>query len=126
MGNAHFGHPLTWLYRKLGARYPAAFIALELQSAFVIGLGAVALIGFYYEADRDDVLKVMGLAAVLTAIAIVIVLARVYTRLGPLKRWIAGARGPMETQAAWQTAVTLPLELIRRDAGYPVFGVAIP
>src|SRR5512134_4030941 len=105
MGNAHFGHPLTWLYRKLGARYPAAFIALELQSAFVIGVGSVALIGFYYEADRADVLKVMGVTVVLTALAIAIVLWRILPRLGPLKRWIAGARAPMETEAAWQTAV---------------------
>ncbi|MGZ5335663.1 MAG: adenylate/guanylate cyclase domain-containing protein [Solirubrobacterales bacterium] len=126
MGNAHFGHPLTWLYRKLGARYPAAFIALELQSAFLIGLGSVALIGFYYEADSADVLRVMGVTVVLTALAIAIVLWRILPRLGPLKRWIAGARAPMETEAAWQTAVTLPLQLIRRDAGFPVLGVAIP
>ena len=26
MGNYLFGHPLTWLYRKLGHSYPAAFI----------------------------------------------------------------------------------------------------
>ncbi|HEX2360309.1 MAG TPA: adenylate/guanylate cyclase domain-containing protein [Solirubrobacterales bacterium] len=121
-----FGHPLTWLYGKLGPRYPAVFIALELQSAFVIGIGAVILIGFYYEADQDDVLKVIALTCVLTAIAIAIVLRRIYRRLGPLRRWIAGERGPSETEAAWSTAVTLPLELIRRDAGFPVFGVAIP
>ena len=47
---------LTWMYRKLGARYPAVFVTLELQSAFLIGAGAVALIGFYYEADKDDVI----------------------------------------------------------------------
>jgi adenylate cyclase len=117
---------LTWMYRKLGARYPAAFIALELQSAFVIGIGSVALIGFYYEADRSDVLLVMALTCVLTAVAIAIVLMRIYKRLGPLKRWIAGDRGPAETEMAWRTAVGLPLELIRRDLGFPVFGVAVP
>jgi hypothetical protein len=37
---------LTWMYRKLGSRYPKVFITLELQSAFLIGLGAAALIGF--------------------------------------------------------------------------------
>jgi class 3 adenylate cyclase len=117
---------LTWMYRRLGARYPRVFVTLELQSAFLIGLGAVALIGFYYEADRSDVLKVMGLTCVLTAIAIAIVLSRIYRRVGPLERWIAGERGADETERAWRTAVGLPLELIRRDLGFPVFGVAVP
>ncbi len=126
MANAFFGHPLTWLYRKIGARYPAVFIALELQTAFLIGIGAVVLIGFYYDAERSDVLTVLALTCALTAIAITIVLRRIYDRLGPLTSWIAGERGPAQTEAAWRTAVGLPIELIRRDAGFPVFGVAIP
>jgi adenylate cyclase len=126
MGNYMFGHPLTWMYRKLGARYPAVFLALELQTAFLIGIGAALLIGSYYEADRDAVLEVIALTCVLTAVAIAIVLRRIYSRLGPLTSWIAGARGPAESEAAWRTAVGLPVELIRRDVGFPVFGVAIP
>ncbi len=126
MGTAHFGHPLTWLYRRLGAKYPAVFIALELQSAFLIGLGSVLLIGFYYDAEQADVIRVAALTCALTAVAILIVLRRIYKRLGPLTRWIAGEREPAQTEAAWGTAVSLPLELIRRDAGFPVFGVAIP
>jgi class 3 adenylate cyclase len=126
MGKAHFGHPLTWLYRRLGARYPPVFIALELQSAFAIGIGSVVLIGHYYDAAQADVLRVIALTCGLTAVAILIVLRRIYKRLGPLTRWIAGERGAAETEAAWGTAVGLPLELIRRDAGFPVFGVAIP
>ena len=94
MSNAIFGHPLTWLYRKIGARYPAVFIALELQTAFLVGIGAVLLIGFYYDADRSDVLAVVGLTCALTAVAIAIVLRRIFGRLGPLTDWIAGARGP--------------------------------
>ena len=117
---------LTWMYRKLGARYPAVFVTLELQSAFLIGIGAVALIGFYYDADKADVLKVMAITCGLTAIAIVIVLSRLYKRIGPLSDWIAGDRGPAQTERAWRTAVGLPLELIRRDLGFPVFGVAVP
>jgi class 3 adenylate cyclase len=117
---------LTWMYRKLGSRYPKVFITLELQSAFLIGLGAAALIGFYYEAAKSDVLTVIGITVALTAVAIVIVLGRIFRRVGPLERWIAGERGPAETEEAWRTAVGLPLELIRRDLGFPVFGVAVP
>jgi adenylate cyclase len=114
------------MYRKLGARYPAVFIALELQSAFLIGIGAVALIGFYYDADSSDVLVVMAITCALTAVAIVIVLARIFGRIGPLSSWIAGDRGPAQTEQAWRVAVGLPLALIRRDLGFPVFGVAVP
>ncbi|MBM3667663.1 MAG: adenylate/guanylate cyclase domain-containing protein [Actinobacteria bacterium] len=117
---------LTWMYRKLGPRYPAAFVTLELQSAFLIAIGAVALIGFYYDADSSDVLEVMAIAVLLTAVAIGIVLVRMFRRIRPLARWIAGERGPAETQQAWRVAVGLPLELIRRDLGFPVFGVAAP
>jgi adenylate cyclase len=120
------GHPLTWLYRKLGARYPAVYLALELQSAFLIGAGAVALIGFYYNADKDDVLRVIALTVALTAVAIALVMIRILRRVGPLRNWLAGRRGPLETEAAWRTAVSLPMELIRRDAVFPVFGVALP
>ena len=117
---------LTWMYRKLGARYPAVFVTLELQSAFIIGAGAAALIGFYYEADRSDVMAVIAITCGLTAVAIVIVLSRMRGRMAPLSEWIAGDRGPAETRRAWSTAVGLPLELIRRDLGFPVFGVAVP
>ncbi len=117
---------LTWMYRKLGSRYPAVFIVLELQSAFLIGIGAVALIGFYYDASRSDVLEVMAVTCALTAVAILIVIKRIFGRLGPLSDWIAGDRGPEQTQEAWRVAVGLPLALIRRDLGFPVFGVAVP
>ncbi len=120
------GHPLTWLYRRLGPRYPAAYLLIELQSAFLIGVGAVALIGFYYEAEGADVLTVAAIACGLTAVAIALVATRMIGRLQPLRSWIAGERGPVETELAWRTAVNLPLELLRRDAGFPVFGVALP
>ncbi len=120
------GQPLTWFYRKLGPRYPAVFITAELQSAFLVGIGAVVLIGFYYNADPARVAEVVGITCVLTAVAIAIVLTRILRRVGPVSSWIAGARGPAETERAWTTAVGLPLELIRHDAGFPVIGVAVP
>lgn len=126
MERVYFGQPLTWLYRKLGPRYPAVFIALELQTAFLIGIGAVVLIGYYYEAERSHVLTVVALTCALTAVAIAIVLRRILGRLGPLTAWIEGERDAEQTEAAWRTAVGLPIELIRRDVGFPVFGVAIP
>lgn len=118
--------PLTWLYRRLGERYPAVYITLELQTAFAVALGAVLLFSFYYETDPSDVGVVIAISMALTAFAILVVLARTYPRLGPLRDWIAGERGPEATVRAWETAVHLPRDLIRRDFGFPVFGVALP
>jgi adenylate cyclase len=113
-------HPLTWLYRKLGRRYPGVFITLELQSAFVVAAGAVALFSFYYDVSKDDFLKVLAITLGLTAVAIGIVLARVYRWLRPLKEWIGGARSPEETEAAWHLAVKLPMKMVRRDFWVPI------
>src|SRR5918994_7469035 len=104
--------PLTWMYRKLGRYYPAVFITLELQSAFFIGAGAVALFSFYYEISTADFLKVLAITDGLTAIAISFVLARTYKRMRPLKEWIGGARSPGQSARAWRIAVEMPAELI--------------
>ena len=113
--------PLTWMYRKLGRRYPTVFITLELPSAFVVAVGAVALFSTYYEVGKEDFLRILGLTLGLTAVAIVVVLRRVYRRLRPIQDWIAGARAPGQTARAWRLAVDMPMELIRRDFYVPIF-----
>src|SRR6266446_3360659 len=108
-------HPLTWLYRKLGRHYPTVFITVELQSAFLVATGAVALFSFYYSVSSEDFLKILAITLGLTAIALAVVITRVLKRLGPLKAWIGGARSSEQTAEAWHLAVNMPLELIRRD-----------
>jgi adenylate cyclase len=112
--------PLTWLYRKLGRHYPAVFLVVELQTAFLVALGAVALFGFYYELSGSDFLTVLAITWGLTGVAIVFVLARVLKRIRPLKAWIGGERTSERTADAWETAVALPMEQIRRDFGAPI------
>ena len=54
--------PLTWLYRKLGRRYPAVFIAVDLATAFVVGTGVTYKWGkkkFDLQANYD--LRYMGI-----------------------------------------------------------------
>ena len=113
-------HPLTWLYRKLGRHYPAVFITVELQTAFLIATGAVALFSFYYSVSSGDFVKVLAITLGLTAVALVIVLARVLRRLRPLKAWIGGERSAEQTAEAWQLAVNMPMTLIRRDFLAPI------
>ena len=113
-------HPLTWLYRKLGRHYPGVFITLELQSAFLIATGAVALFSFYYDLSSHEFLEVLGITLALSAIGIAYVLVRVLRRLRPLKAWIGGARSSEQTAEAWHHAVNMPMQLVRRDGLVPV------
>jgi adenylate cyclase len=112
-------HPLTWLYRKLGPRYPAAFITVELQTAFLVASGAVALFSFYYSVSSGDFLTILAITLGLTAIGIGFVLVRVMRRLRPLQEWLTGARSSQETVRAWHAAVDLPIEMVRRDFWAP-------
>jgi adenylate cyclase len=118
-------HPLTWLYRKLGRRYPSVFVTLELQSAFFVATGAVALFSFYYSVSAHDFLKILAVTLGLTAIGVGFVLARVLKRLRPLTAWIAGDRTSEKTADAWHLAVNLPIELVRRDFFVPVIVTVI-
>jgi adenylate cyclase len=112
--------PLTWLYRKLGRRYPAAFACLELPNAFVVTAGSVALFSFYYSLSKSEVLQVLAIALGLTAVGVATVLARVLRRVRPLAAWIGGERSAEQTAEAWHTAVNLPMEMIRRDFLVPI------
>jgi adenylate cyclase len=118
-------HPLTWLYRKLGRRYPSVFITAELQSAFFVAAGAVALFSFYYSVSGDDFLKILAITLGLTAIGVGFVLARVLKRLRPLTAWIGGDRSSEKTAEAWHLAVNLPVELVRKDFFVPLLVTAI-
>src|SRR5919106_5489031 len=120
MADMSHPHILTWLYRKLGRNYPGAFITVELQSAFFVAAGAVALFGFYYSVSSDDFLKILAVTIGLTGVGIAFTLARVLRRLRPLKAWIGGDRSSEKTAEAWHLAVNLPVELVRRDFFVPV------
>ncbi len=113
-------HPLTFMYRKLGRRYPTTFITLELPTAFIVAAGAVALFSFYYEVSESEFLTVLAITEGLTAIAICFVLARTYRRMRPLQEWIGGARSPGQTARAWRIAVELPRVLVQRDFYFPI------
>ena len=118
---------LTWFYRRLGKRYPAAFMAVELQTAWFITVGLLALLNLYYDAPSDELWLVLGISLALTGITVMVAMVRSIRYLRPVRDWIAGDRNDPELATrAWSTAVGMPLELLRREMKLPVFGVAIP
>ena len=114
------------LYRRLGPRYPAVFLTVELQSAFLIAAATLGLFSFYYNASAHDYLKILVGIVLLVAVAVGITLARTLPLMRPIQEWIAGARDAEQTQKAWEAAVCLPLELIRRDLGIPILIAIVP
>jgi adenylate cyclase len=117
---------LTWLYRKLGSRYPALYLTLELQTAFLITAGTLALFTFYWEMSKGEFLLIFGIAMGLTAVAIALNLIRTYPLLRPIRSWIDGARSERDTAEAWVAAVNLPMGLLKRDFVLPFVIVVVP
>jgi adenylate cyclase len=117
---------LTWLYRKLGRRYPAFYLTLELQTAFLVTAGTLALFTFYWDMPKGEFLQIMGIALVLTAVAVALNLVRTYPLIGPIRDWIGGERSRRATTEAWAASVGLPMALLRRDMVFPFVVVVLP
>jgi class 3 adenylate cyclase len=117
---------LTWFYSRLGRFYPATYLTLELQSAFFITVGTLALLSIYYDALADEYLPIGAVALGTTAIAVALNLWRTFPMLRPINRWIKGERDPESSARAWSAAITLPLHLIKRDLWIPIVVVVLP
>ena len=119
---------LTWLYRRLGSSYPVAFIAFELQSAWVITLATLGLFSLYYDAPFDDFALTGAIVLGLTGTSVLLALVRTASYVKPLVRWIGSEnRGdPKLAGEAWSAAVGLPQRVISRDMKLPILVVALP
>ncbi|HEX6117598.1 MAG TPA: adenylate/guanylate cyclase domain-containing protein [Solirubrobacterales bacterium] len=117
---------LTWFYSKLGRFYPATYLTLELQSAFFVTVGTLALLSIYYDALADEYLPIGAVALATTALAVVLNLWRTFPLIKPINHWIRGERDGESSVRAWSAAITLPLNLIKRDLWIPIFVVVIP
>jgi class 3 adenylate cyclase len=117
---------MGFLYRRLGAWFPIAFLAIELQSALFIVAGTLALFTFYYEGSTDEYLTILLIALALTELTIIATVLRSRDALRPIRDWIAGRRDPEASNRAWNAAIGLPLFLVRKDLPLPVLCSVIP
>jgi adenylate cyclase len=117
---------LTWAYRRLGRRYPAVFITVELQAGFAVTAGTVGLLSFYYEGSAEQFGQILVIALGLTAFSLGYGLIRIRPRLRPIAEWIDGERDEVATARAWSAAIALPLELVRREMVPPILAVVLP
>ncbi len=118
---------LTWFYARLGKRYPTAFMVAELQTAWFITVGLLALLNLYFDAPHDELLLVLCISLGLTGMTVAVATVRSIRYLRPVTEWIESDRSDHEQAAqAWAAAVAMPVDLVRREMGLPIFGVAIP
>ena len=119
---------LAWLYRRLGSHYPVVYIALEIQSAWLISLGTLGIFSLYYEAPFSEFALQAAVVLGLTGLAILVAVIRHARYVRPLKRWIASADrdDPQLAGEAWATAVGLPLRVTSKDMKLPIVTVALP
>ncbi|MDX6580973.1 MAG: adenylate cyclase [Solirubrobacterales bacterium] len=117
---------MTYLYKRLGGRYPLAFMAVELQSALFIVGGTLALFSFYFDASTQEYLTVLVIALALTELAIIASLVRIRGQIGPIRNWIGGEHDEESTKTAWSSAINLPVLLLKRDLPIPVFVSVLP
>ena len=116
----------TWLYRRLGSWYPPVYLTLELQTAFLVTAGTLALFTFYLDISQQDFVVILLIALALTAVAVALNLLRTYPLLRPIRRWIDGERDERSTNQAWAAAIGLPMDLIKRDMIFPFAVVVFP
>ena len=116
---------MAYFYRRLGGRYPLAFVAVELQSALFVVAGTLGLFSFYYEGGervpdraRDRARAHRGRDPGHAGPGA--------PSLRPLREWIDGKRDEESTPARLVAAVGMPLQLVKRDLPLPVFISVIP
>ncbi len=117
---------MTFFYKRLGGRYPIAFMAVELQTALFIVAGTLALFTFYFDATSDEYLAVLAIALGLTELAILASLWRIRGQIRPISEWIDGERDADATHDAWSSAINLPVLLLKRDLPIPVLVSVLP
>lgn len=117
---------MTFFYRRLGPRYPLAFMAVELHTALFIVGGTLAMFTFYFDGDSHEYLTVLVIALALTELAILASLWRIIGQIRPIRHWIADNRDDECTQAAWASAINLPVVLLKRDLPIPVLISVVP
>jgi adenylate cyclase len=117
---------LSWLYDRLGRRYPRTYLAFELLSAFPVIAGTFALFSFYYEGSFGDFMLLAGVASGLSALSIALALRRTLPLLRPIEIWIAGQRDEKSTAEAWAAAISFPWRMVRTVGALPIVLVVIP
>src|SRR4051794_5015277 len=112
-------HPLRWLYRRLGPRYPRTILAIQFQGTYLVVLGGIGLLRVYQPMSAADFFLILAAALGLVLLENIVSLAVVFKLVAPGVRWLRGDRSPHATVAAWRALTGLPRDFFayRRAGG---------
>jgi adenylate cyclase len=115
-----------WLYRRLGHRYLTAIAGIEAISAMLIALGTIGVFRLYVQMSGAQFVRILVVTELLVLAALAIGARWLWPSWEPLRRWVAGDRDGLDPATVWRTAVSVPLDLVRRGEKMTIFVVAIP
>ncbi len=117
---------LTAALDWLGPRYPVVFIVLELQAAFIVTAGACLLLTAYVDFPSGEFLRFLIFAEAVVALTMLMATVRIGSYLRCVKSWLAGNKGPAQTIEAWQAAISMPANFLRKAKIVPFISIALP
>jgi adenylate cyclase len=113
---------LVRAYRRLGARYPTAVLAVALRLEHLIVIAGVAILALYVPVSLRE-FALLAAAAVAGQEFYAQLTQRYFRRrLSALSAWLGGQREEDTTVAAWRVAASMPFELLRLwwRGGFPI------
>jgi class 3 adenylate cyclase len=105
-------HPLRWMFRVLGRRYPRVAVFLWFQTGYLVALGGLALLTLYQDMSAGQFWVIVGAAQAMTLVEFVLAVGMVFRMLRPADPWLRGGRRPEDAPAAWRALVSLPLRAV--------------
>jgi adenylate cyclase len=115
-----------WLYRRLGRRYLVAIAGIEAASALLITLGTLGVFSLYVDSSKAQFLRVLVVTELLVVLTLIVGAVWMRRSWEPLRRWVAGDREGLDPAEVWRTAVSVPLDLVRRGDKLTIALVAVP
>lgn len=98
-------------YRRLGRRYPTAFMSLELASGGIVGIGGALFLRLYVPMSTEQLLELMAAALIAGLVPFPYAVRRGIGLLRPVREWIEGDRTPEKSVEAWRAAIAFPLDI---------------
>ncbi len=110
----------------LGPKYPKVFVFLEFLGVFFIAAGACVILTSYIDFPKGEFIRFLIFVEAIVVISGLAALARSTHYFRSVRNWLAGNRGPAETIEAWQAAISMPVNFLKRVKIVPFITVAPP
>ena len=126
-GSGHVGFAEAFprmLHRRTGARYVDVGSAIFTVFGVLTSIAGVATTALYIDGSLGDYLALAALSAFWYLVDGALAMRVVARHGAPVRRWLAGERGPGAAEAAWEAAAALPVRMARRPGPFVLAAIA--